>query len=81
MAADVPGAMDPITKDDSVGLAPAENRQARVQARLSSRRDDMDVLQINYADFALQAVGLAAWVFIAAAVYAIVEKFVDARHQ
>jgi hypothetical protein len=41
----------------------------------------MDVLQINYADFALQAVGLAAWVFIAAAVYAIVEKFVDARHQ
>ena len=41
----------------------------------------MDVLQINYFDFLMQAVGLAAWVCIAAAVYAIVEKVVESKTQ
>jgi hypothetical protein len=41
----------------------------------------MDVLQINYADFAMQAVGLAAWIFIVAGLYAVVEKAVEGKQQ
>jgi hypothetical protein len=40
----------------------------------------MDVLQINYWDFFLQAVGLAAWVCVVAVIYSVIEKAVEARH-
>jgi hypothetical protein len=37
------------------------------------------MLQIDPIQFITQAVALAAWVCIAAAIYAAVEQFVDAR--
>ena len=40
----------------------------------------MDVLQINWETFAIQVLGLVLWVFLAAAVYALVENYVD-RHR
>ncbi len=41
----------------------------------------MDVLQINYFDFLMQALGLAAWVCIAAALYAIAERAIEGKQQ
>jgi hypothetical protein len=40
----------------------------------------MDVLQINWMTFLTQIVGLAAWVFLAAAIYALVENQIDRRN-
>jgi hypothetical protein len=37
------------------------------------------MLQIDPIQFITQAVALSVWVLIAAAVYSVVEKFVDAR--
>jgi hypothetical protein len=41
----------------------------------------MDVLQINYTTFLMQGLALAAWVCIAAALYAVVENFIEKRQQ
>jgi hypothetical protein len=41
----------------------------------------MDVLQINYTQFAMQILALSAWVCIAAGLYAIGEKFIEGRKQ
>jgi hypothetical protein len=41
----------------------------------------MDVLQINYTQFLMQGLALAAWVCVAAALYAIGEKFIEGRKQ
>ena len=40
----------------------------------------MDVLQINWMTFLTQIVGLSMWVFLAAAIYALVENYVDRRN-
>jgi hypothetical protein len=37
----------------------------------------MDVLQINYWDFFVQSIGLAAWICVVAGVYSVVEKAVE----
>ena len=39
----------------------------------------MDVLQINWMTFLTQIAGLAAWVFLAAAIYSLVEGHFDRR--
>jgi hypothetical protein len=41
----------------------------------------MDVLQINYTTFLMQALALAAWVCVAAGLYAAAEKFIEGRKQ
>ena len=41
----------------------------------------MDVLQINYFDFLMQALGLAAWVWIVGALYAIAERAIEGKQQ
>jgi len=40
----------------------------------------MDVLQINWMQFLMQIAGLAAWIFLAAAIYALVENYIDQRN-
>jgi hypothetical protein len=44
------------------------------------KENEMDVLQINYWDFFLQAVGLATWVCVVAVIYSVIERAVEARH-
>jgi len=39
----------------------------------------MDVLQINWMTFLMQVTGLAMWIFLAAAIYALVENYIDRR--
>jgi hypothetical protein len=39
----------------------------------------MDVLQINYWDFFIQSIGLAAWICVVAGVYSVIEKTVEGR--
>jgi hypothetical protein len=75
--------MDTGTEDDSISLGttakPSTGRL--LEARRSVfKENEMDVLQINYWDFFLQAVGLAAWVCVVAAIYSVIEKAVEARH-
>jgi hypothetical protein len=41
----------------------------------------MDVLQINYWDFFLQSIGLAAWICVVAGTYALVERAVERPQQ
>jgi hypothetical protein len=41
----------------------------------------MDVLQINYWDFFLQSIGLAAWICLVAGTYALVERVVEKPQQ
>jgi hypothetical protein len=41
----------------------------------------MDVLQINYWDFFLQSIGLAAWICVVAGTYALVERALETPQQ
>jgi hypothetical protein len=75
--------MDTGTEDDPIGLATSQSHRPAdcwKLARSISRRNEMDVLQINYWDFFLQSVGLAAWVCVVAVIYSVIERAVEARH-
>ena len=39
----------------------------------------MSVLQINWNTFLMQITGLIIWVLLAAAIYALVENYIDGR--
>jgi hypothetical protein len=39
----------------------------------------MSVLQINWNTFLMQITGLVIWVLLAAAIYALVENYIDGR--
>jgi len=45
----------------------------------SAEENEMDVLQINWMTFLMQVTGLAMWIFLAAAIYALVENYIDRR--
>jgi hypothetical protein len=46
---------------------------------ISQRGKQMSVLQINWNTFLMQITGLAIWVLLAAAIYALVENYIDGR--